>query len=390
MKILGVALANLKKNLKRTWFLFAIITIASCALFAATLFLRSINNALRIGTYRFGADIVVVPVEAEAKAESALLSGEPVQFLMDKSKLDDVKRVEGIANAAPQLFIKKESNASCCTVLDVFLVAFDPGSDFTIQPWIDKNLGRELGNNEVVTGKSIPVAQGDAVQLFGTAFTVRGGMESTGMDFFDRAAYMNLETAYKMIDDSRAKAILPIGIRRNQISAVLVRTKDESDPERVAIKIEHDVSGVKALVSDEIVSTVRKQLTVLMNAVSIMSSILWFVVLLIMIFAYHTIAMERYDETGLLRPPSETRNRMASIFLHEVAMLSAAGGLAGILLGCGILICFKGVMLHYLRLPYLFPPTMVLLKLTVSTVLISVTTGLFASVLPARRIIRAV
>jgi putative ABC transport system permease protein len=388
MKIPGVALANLKKNLTRTWLLFAIIAIVSCTLFAATLFLKSINNALRIGTYRLGADIVVVPAEAEAKAEAALLSGEPAQFLMDKSKLDEVKKVEGVANAAPQLFIKKESNLSCCYVMNVFLVAFDPGSDFTVKPWIDKNLGRKLGSNEVVTGRSVPVAPGNTMPFFGSRFTVGGTMEATGMNFFDRAVFMNLETAYNMADDSRSKAVLPLGIRRDQISAVLVRTNNEIDPERVAIRIEHDVSGVRALASDAIVSTVRKQLAVLMNAVSIMSNILWLVLLLIMAFAYHTIAKERCDETGLLPIPGVTRNQIAAIFLHEAALLSAAGGLAGILLGCGLLISFKDLMLHYLRLPYLFPSTRELLTLAVSALLISVMTGLFASVLPVLRILK--
>ncbi len=103
MNIPYVALKNLRRKLTRTWLLFSIVAVVSCTLFSATLFLKSINNALRIGTYRLGADILVVPESAEDKAKCALLSGEPTQFLMDRSVLDRVKAIEGIKSATPQL-----------------------------------------------------------------------------------------------------------------------------------------------------------------------------------------------------------------------------------------------------------------------------------------------
>src|SRR6266545_6133324 len=99
MNITTVALKNLRRKLTRTGLLFAIVAVVSCTLFSATLFLKSINNALRIGTYRLGADILVVPESAETKAKSALLSGEPTNFLMDRTVLDRVKAVNGVKNA---------------------------------------------------------------------------------------------------------------------------------------------------------------------------------------------------------------------------------------------------------------------------------------------------
>src|SRR5512146_2819821 len=221
MNIPYVALRNLKRKLTRTWILLAIVAVVSCTLFAATLFLKSINNALRIGTYRLGADILVVPESAETKAKSALLSGEPTHFLMDRSILDRVTAVDGVKNATPQLFIKPTS-LTCCFNVDVFLVAFEPDTDFTVKPWLEKNLNRGLGRNEIITGRSVPVIVGDRIPFFGTTFSVAGTMEPTGMDFFDRSAFMSLDAAYKMAEDSAAKAVQPIEVGRNQISTVLV------------------------------------------------------------------------------------------------------------------------------------------------------------------------
>ena len=387
MNIPYVALKNLKRKLTRTWLLFAIVVVVSCTLFSATLFLKSINNALKIGTYRLGADILVVPESAESKAKSALLSGEPTQFLMDRSVLDRVKDIEGVKNVTPQLFVKPTS-FTCCFNVDVFLVAFDPETDFTVKPWLSKNLHKPLGTNEIIIGRSVPVIAGDKIPFFGTTFTVAGTMEATGMDFFDRAVFMNLDSAYKMAENSRTKALQPIEIGRNEISTVLVQIRDDITPDRVAIRIEHDIPGVKALVSDTIISTVRQQLAGLIKAIWAISIILWFIVLLIMAFAFYMIVNERRREIGLLRAIGANKGHIAAIILSEASLLSAAGGAAGIILGYILLASFKNLMLHYLKLPYLFPATAELVVLTAGALFFSILTGLFAALLPSLTVLR--
>jgi putative ABC transport system permease protein len=388
MNIPYVALRNLKRKPTRTWLLFAIVAVVSCTLFSATLFLKSINNALRIGTYRLGADILVVPESAETKAKSALLSGEPTHFLMDRSILDRVKAVDGVKNVTPQLFVKPTS-FTCCFNVDVFLVAFDPDSDFTVKPWLEKHLNRTLGLNEIITGRAVPVIAGDRIPFFGTNFIVAGTMEPTGMDFFDRAVFMSLDAAYQMADASKQRSLAPLEIRRDQISTVLVQVRDDITPDRVAIRIEHDISGVKALVSDTVISTVRKQLAGLIKAILMISVILWFIVLLIMAFAFYMIVNERRREIGLFRAMGANRGHIFSIFLTEAALLSSAGGVAGVILGYGLLFSFKNLMLHYLRLPYLFPSAPELIILTIGALIISLATGLVAALLPSLAVLTA-
>ncbi|MCK9417997.1 MAG: FtsX-like permease family protein [Nitrospirae bacterium] len=382
MNIPTVALKNLRRKLTRTWLLFAIVTVVSCTLFSATLFLKSINNALMIGTYRLGADILVVPESAKDRAQTALLSGEPTQFLMDRAILDRVRTIDGVKSATPQLFVKPTS-FTCCFNVDVFLVAFDPETDFTVKPWLERNLNRKLGLNEIITGRSVPVITGDKIPFFGTTFTIAGTMEPTGMDFFDRAVFMSLDAAYLMAENSKTRSLQPIEIGRDQISTVLVQVQDDFTPDRAAIRIEHDISGVKALVSDTIISTVRKQLSGLIRAILVISFILWFIVLLIMAFAFYMIVNERRREIGILRAMGANRGHIAAIILNEAALLSATGGAAGILLGYGILFSFKNLMLHYLKLPYLFPSAPELITLTTSAFLLSIITGLIAALLPS-------
>lgn len=388
MNLPYVSFRNLARKLTRTSLLFAIVVVVSCTLFGATLFLRSVDNALRLGTYRLGADVIVVPEGAEPRAKAALLSGEATQFLMKPGVLEQVRRIDGVRVATPQLFLKPAS-FTCCYDVNVFLVAFDPASDFTVRPWLERHLARGLGPDEIITGREIPVVAGDSIPFFGTMFQVAGTMEPTGMDFFDRAAFMSLDAAYHMAAESGQGAVARLDVAPGTISAVLVRVADDITPDRVAIRIEHDVPGVKALVSDKVISTVRAQLAGLIHAIVAIAAILWMIVLLVMAFAFFMIVNERRREIGLLRAMGASRGHVAGIVLGEASLLSAAGGAAGVVLGLALLGGVKPLLLRQLKLPYLFPPGRELALLVASALVLSLATGLVSALLPSWSVIRS-
>jgi putative ABC transport system permease protein len=381
MNIPDLALKNLRRKLTRTWLLLAIVAVVSCTLFTATLALKSVDNAITIGAQRLGADILVVPQHAESKAKTALLSGEPTHFLMGLAILNRVRQTEGVRNASPQLFIKPTA-FTCCYNVDVFLIGFDPQSDFTVKPWLERRLNRRLSAREVIVGGEVPAAPGDSIPFFGTVFTIAGAMEPTGMNFFDRAVFMSMDDAYGMAKTSKTRAAQPIEISRNRISAVLVRVRDDTSPERVAIRLEHDIPGVKAIIADTVVSAVRKQLSGLRHAVLGIGIVLWLIVLLIMAFAFSMIVNERRRELGLLRAMGANRTHVSLLILLEASVLSAAGGAGGTAFGFALLLAFRGLLLHYLKLPYLFPPLPDLMMLIAGALLLSLLTGLLAALLP--------
>ncbi len=387
MNVAYVAFKNLKRRMTRTWLLLSIVAVVSCTLFAATLFLRSIHNALRLGTYRLGADVLVVPEGAEQKAKAALLSGEATEFVMPRQVLAQVAAVEGVRQATPQLFIKPTS-FSCCYNVDVFLVAFDPQTDFTVRPWLERNLARPLGATELIAGREIPVVVGDRIRFFGTTFRVAGTMEPTGMSFFDRTAFLSIDAATRMAEDSVDKAVRPLRIGKDSISTVLVQVAPDITPDRVAVRIEAEVPGVRALVSDTVISTVRRQLSGLIQAIVAISAVLWVIVLVIMGFAFYMIVNERRREIGLLRAMGANRMQVASIVLGEASLLSLAGGALGIALGLAALLSFKDLILHHLKLPYLVPSPLDLGLLVAGAMALSLVTGVLSALLPSLSVVR--
>lgn len=382
INIFNLAIRNLKRKFIRTLVLILIVAVVTGTLLGATIFISGIKNALIIGTYRLGADVLVVPTNNESQTKSALLSGEPTSFYMDSDIFTRVKAVEGVKKASPQLFIKP-TPFTCCYNVETFLVAFDPKTDFTITPWLQKDLKKPLVGNEIITGSTMPVIAGDTIPFFGTQFTVIGTMEPTGMKFFDQSVFMTTEAAYAMAKNSAGKSLQPLDIEKNKISAVLVQVQDGLIPERIAIRIEHDIEGVKAIPSDEVTSTVRRQLSGLLKGILIISAILWILALLMTGFAFYMIVNERQRELGLLRAMGARKGHIFRLVLAEAFLISISGGVAGIAAGGSLLFVFKNILIHSLKLPYLMPSLPVLAELITGAVFFALITGLLASLLPA-------
>jgi putative ABC transport system permease protein len=382
LNIASFAFKNLKRKVIRSVLLLLAVTAVTGTLFSATLFISSMQNALKIGTYRLGADVLVVPEKHLSEARTALVAGEPTSFYMEKSVLEEVEKVKGVKRASPQLFIKPAS-FTCCFSVDTFLVAFDPATDFTITPWLARNLKKGLSGNEIITGRNIPVIPGDSIAFFGTQFKVVGTMETTGMKFFDQSVFMTMDAAYAMAENSKERSMQPISIERDKISAVLVQDEEGMNPDRVAIRLEHDIEGISAIASDEVISTVRKQLAGLLKGILAISGVLWALALLMIGFAFYMIVNERQRELGLLRSMGARKGHIFRLIITEAVILSAAGGLLGLIAGSALLFAFKDVILQSLKLPYLLPSPAVLAELVAGAVLFSLLTGLLASFLPA-------
>ncbi len=384
LNVLNLSIKNLKRKFSRTLILLLAVTVVVGTLFSATIFAMGMRNALKIGTYRLGADVLVVPVGSEVQAKTALLSGEPTTFYMSRDVLDKVRRVEGVKQASAQLFIKP-AQFTCCYNVEVFLIAFDPKTDFTIKPWIDKHLDRPLKINEIIVGRDIPVVPGDTIPFYGSAFDVVAKMEPTGMNFFDRSVFMTMEAAYLMAEHSPERAMVPLKLPRDKISAVLVQVNEGIDPERVAIRIEHDVPGVKAIASDKVISTVRRQMKGLLRGIVAISTVVWLITLILIGFSFSMIVNERQREIGLLRAMGAKRSHIFRLFVTEASLISILGGIVGVVCSGVFLSLVRDLIKKDLKLPYLVPNLGVLVWLVVVAIVFAELTGFFASLIPARR-----
>ena len=163
-------------------------------------------SSLDLTLTRLGADILVVPQGAEEQTQGALLMGQPVKTYLPLSKVGEVAGVPGVEKASPQLYLESLSDAPCCSVANMFMVAYDPATDFTLGPWLTQQVGRELTLGEAVGGKYVFVPEGEEnIELYGYILSLEGNLAATGT---------NLDNSIFITFDTRARNGAPLRAQR--------------------------------------------------------------------------------------------------------------------------------------------------------------------------------
>jgi putative ABC transport system permease protein len=309
---------------------------------------------------RLGADIVVVPEGTETKIGTALLMGMPTKTWMPQDTLAEIARVPGVAEASPQLYMASLENASCCSAPNMFMVAFDPKTDFTVTPWLIENLGEELRLGEAVGGTFVFVPEGEQnIKLYGYFVTLRGNLEPTGTNL-DQSMFLTFETAYDIARISKSQALVPLDLPQDSISAVLVKVAPGEDVEQIAVSILQQVPGVTAIQNPDLFQAFRKQMTWPAAGHAVHPEY----------HPDHVAAADWLDlpdgherapprigvlaRPALRAPPSSDRSA-------EAAILALGGGLTGIVLAAFAIYLFRNLIVTSIGFPFLFPSLLDLL-----------------------------
>ncbi len=389
LKIIDIAKKNLKRKFFRSIAIALSVLIVAGTLFSITTVMDSVETSLKKGTERLGADIMVVPAEAESKARTALLSGDPSTFYMDRSIEDRVRNIRGVKTVASQLFLET-ARYKCCDEDDMLLVGFDPDNDFTIIPWLTNELGKSLSINEIIMRRAITAYNvGSKVRIYGDHYEIVGMLEETGMRFIDNSIFLPHKAIIKMAEESKKREdVKAVILPSDKISTVLVQVDPDISPRRVAIFIEHEIPEVKAIVSEQVISAVRKQLFILLKSILSISVILWIMALLLIGVVFSMIVNERQREIGLLRAMGAKRKDVFRLIMSEASILSIIGGISGIISGGAFLYFLKGFIRSSLNIPYLWPSTFGFVLLIGICLVLAFITGTGSALYPAIRAMR--
>jgi putative ABC transport system permease protein len=386
MNLTQLARKNIAGSAFRSW------VVALCALLVAafalgtTLILRGAEDSLRLAIERLGADIVVVPEGTETRVESALLMGTTTRVWMPENTLEQVAAVPGVAAVSPQLFLSTLVDAPCCSVSDMFMIAYDPETDFTVEPWLEERLGHGLHLGQAVGGTYIFVPEGEQnIRLYGYHITLMANMEPTGTAL-DASMFLTWETAYDIARISQTMAEQPLEIPEGEISSVMVRLEPGQDPEGVALEIMHQVPGVTPIASSNLFRAYRQQMSSLRTAVLAMMGLTLALSVAMIALVFTMAANERRRELGVLRAMGATRTFVFRSLLTEASLLALAGGLAGIGLVILATYLFRKLIVVTLGLPILLPSTGTLLLEVAAGLALALVSIMLAAMVPAYRI----
>ncbi|MGC9808043.1 ABC transporter permease [Schaalia odontolytica] len=358
---------NLRGYPVRTGTLVLFSALMTMTIFGGTMLVQGIERGLATVQSRLGADIMVTPADADNDfdAQSFLVHAEASYFYMPTSTSEAVAAVDGVQSSSPQLFLAS-ARASCCSGR-YQVIAFDPGSDFTVQPWIADSVGQaQLGHMDVIVGANVSVYDTDNFALFGQRLHVVGKFDPTGSTL-DNAVYTNFDTAKILIDSSLRKGLNKYTSLDTDdiISSVMVKVAPGRDVNAVAADIERSVPGVSVTTSTRMVSGIAQSLDATSRTVATLIAVVWGVGLLMITLIFVMMIIERKREFASLIVAGAHRGLVSRIILAESLTVNAIGGVVGIVISGVLIASFSGLVRQTIGTGFLVPPitTMALLAL---------------------------
>jgi len=339
--------------------------LMAMVMFGGTMIVCGIDRGLGTVESRLGADIMVTPADASSDfdAQAFLVGAEPSYFYMDEGVAGEVAGVDGVGAASPQLFLAT-ARASCCSGR-YQVIAFDPATDFTIQPWISDTSGASsLGDMEVVVGANVGVSDPENFSLFGHRLRVVAQFDQTGSTL-DNAVYANFDTARILIDSSLKKGLNKYTSLDTDhiISSVMVRVEPGRDVNAVASDIAARVPGVSVATSTTLVSGISRSLDNTSRTVTTLIALVWGVGLVMMTLMFVMMVVERKREFGTLLVVGAHRRLVSRVIALEAVILNAAGGALGILISGVLIVSFSGLVQQTIGIGFLVPSLAVIAAL---------------------------
>lgn len=348
--ISNLAWRNVQRRPFRSCCLIIIIMLFSATLFGGSVLMKNLSLGISGMADRLGADILIVPYGYEKNLEVALLRGEPSSFYLKVDLIDKIKEIKGIDAISPQLFIAS-LNAGCCSS-KVQLIGFDQHSDFVIKPWLQSQLTTPLNDNEVVVGSKISSHVGDEIKFFNHPFKIAAKMDSTGMGF-DTSVFMTLQAARTLMKEAKLVEG-DVDHFANYVSSIFIKVNPDYQPKDIVNQIMPKYAmdyNIDFVMTKGMLSNISKWLNSFSTIVYSLSAIFWFLAIIVIFVIFSSMLNERKREISLLRILGASRLTLVKMLLRESLIISALGGIAGILIASVLLYAFSVLICQSIGLP---------------------------------------
>ncbi len=384
----GLSFRNIIKKPVRSAALIIIAAFLAFSAFGGSVMVMSLSGGLNSLSARLGADIVVVPYSATSKVsyDSIIIQGEPGQFYMDSKYFDEIKEeISGIEKITAQFYLAS-AKASCCSSR-LQIIGFDPETDFSVQPWIEKSYSDKLGLYDTVVGSDVTPNTDMTIEIYGKTLKVQSVLEKTGTEL-DHAIYVNTETMKELIkahnekNPNQEREVNP----DNVVSSVLIKVSGGYDIDSVVGDINLHVRQVKAIRTQNMISDVADSLSGVSGMISALMIAVWALSVIIMAIAFTMIMNERKKEFAVLRVLGASRARLAGFVFKENAILTLTGGVVGVLLTVIIILLFSPLIEQSIGLPFLLPNAVTLCVAGLITVIVTVAAGALTAAISAFKI----
>lgn len=384
-----MAVKNLQAKKFRTGFMIFFVILMSATVFFSTILINNLKLGIKNTTERMGADMIVVPKKGTENVRESLFAGTPCTVFFNRAWEDAVRNIDGVERVSAQMYVATLS-ASCCDI-PVQIIAFDPETDFVIQPWLQEQKKVNIKKGEVLIGYNVKAEVGQTMKFYETYFDVAGKLEKTGMGY-DSSVFMTFDTLYELKDSEIAQKNLPTENLEQCASMLMVDLEDgitavERSEIRIAIKEAHATDEeMYACTGDELMNGISSQVKKLSGYGSILTYISLISTALALISIFVLTINERKYEFGVLYALGAKKSQMTNLILSEALIISTSGGIMGIVIAYALVATFKNVISVKLDVPYLDISMSQVIPIAIICIIIALITGMIAAVCSAYRI----
>ncbi|WP_159433596.1 ABC transporter permease [Proteiniborus sp. DW1] len=383
-----LSINNLKQKPFRTVCLLAVVAILTSVFFGGSILAASLENGLYSLQSRLGADIMVVPEGNDSNVEDILLKAEPSNFYFSADIAEEIEKIEGVDKVTTQFYMTPLSSACCSSVIPI--IAFDPETDFLIQPWITKVYNNPIKDGEMIIGSAVLPLVDNTLMFFNKYYPIIANLKRTGTGL-DGSVYVTKDTMKQLIIDAKEVGV-SISTDENvgeSVSAIFIKIAPAYDSRLIAREIKQKVSNVDTIISQHIVSNIGDSLRSLESYIHLITAVIWVLGILVILIVFSVTLNERKKEFAILRILGATRKKLVEVVLTESVLVSIVGGIIGLILTSLIIFPFSDLISSKLQLPYLQPQNSSILAIIALSLILSVLVGLLASIHGALKISKA-
>ena len=380
---------NTFRRLSRSLALAGLIALLAFTAFAGTIIVNGLQNGMGSLEQRLGADIMVVPADAERASdlEGIVLQGNTGYFYMDKGKLDEVASLRGISQISSQVFLASAS-AGCCS-MKVQIMGFDPDTDFTILPWVKGSYGGVFHEGDVVVGCNLMGEVGENVRFYDVNCNVVAKLEKTGTSY-DNAVFTDVNTLRTLIQASIDKGLNEYGEidPDSVISCILVNVEDGYEIDDMVNTINVRVDGVRAIRTTNLTTGISSGLSGISYIVGVLIAAVWILSFFVLMIVFALTVNDRRKEFAVLRVMGVSRHGLVGSILKEVLLVGLLGGLFGVICGFIVTVPFGSLMESKMGMPLLLPGAGQMILYVLVSICASALAGTASSMLTVIKISR--
>ena len=335
MRLLPLAFRLLLQEARRSsgrYLLLALaVSIGSSSIFLTLVISHSIRRGLESSLNRLGADLLILPKGITHNLTAALLTGEPNAPLLDPSVLTQIITLPGLEKISPQRHFSIPSDEGHG---ETDLIAFDPLTDFTLQPWVREHLPRPFSLGDVLIGGRRSEPLGSTINFFGKSLVIWGKLDLTGVGPTERSVFGSFLTMEEFAQECRSRGLQSFGTSplTGSASALLLRLSPGAGAGQVRFALS-SVPQVQIISGSSLGIQIRQSIRTILTGSITFTLLSLFMAGLLILVVYAGIVAERKSELGLLLALGLSRIGLSLWLAMEATLCAFLGALFGVLLG---------------------------------------------------------